>query len=76
MFHRYQEELKTFNAVDFDDLLILAVRLLDEFPDIRTKWENRFEFIMVDEFQDTNRLQLDIVRQLGEVAPKRLCRWR
>jgi DNA helicase II / ATP-dependent DNA helicase PcrA len=66
VFLRYQEELKTFNAVDFDDLLILAVQLLDEFPDVRSKWANRFEFIMVDEFQDTNRLQLDLVRQLGE----------
>jgi DNA helicase-2/ATP-dependent DNA helicase PcrA len=65
VFLRYQEELKTFNAVDFDDLLILAVRLLDEYPDVRVKWENRFEFIMVDEFQDTNSLQLDLVRQLG-----------
>src|ERR1700676_3255588 len=65
LFQRYQEELKTFNAVDFDDLLVLVVRLLDEFPDIRTKWANRFEFIMVDEFQDTNSEQLDLVRQLG-----------
>jgi DNA helicase II / ATP-dependent DNA helicase PcrA len=66
VFLRYQEELKTFNAVDFDDLLILAVQLLDEFPEVRNKWANRFEFIMVDEFQDTNRLQLDLVRQLAE----------
>jgi DNA helicase-2/ATP-dependent DNA helicase PcrA len=65
VFQRYQEELKTFNAVDFDDLLILAVRLLDEFSDVRSNWEERFEFIMVDEFQDTNRLQFDLVRQLG-----------
>jgi DNA helicase-2/ATP-dependent DNA helicase PcrA len=65
VFQRYQEELRTFNAVDFDDLLILAVRLLDEYPEVRIKWENRFEFIMVDEFQDTNRLQLDLVRRLG-----------
>ena len=65
LFHRYQEELKTLNAVDFDDLLILAVRLLDEFPEIRAKWTDRFEYIMVDEFQDTNAVQLDLVRQLG-----------
>ncbi len=65
LFHRYQEELKTLNAVDFDDLLILAVRLLDEFPDVRAKWTDRFEYIMVDEFQDTNGVQLDLVRQLG-----------
>jgi DNA helicase II / ATP-dependent DNA helicase PcrA len=66
VFRRYQEELKTFNAVDFDDLLILAVQLLNEFPEVQSKWANRFEFIMVDEFQDTNRLQLDLVRQLAE----------
>ncbi len=66
VFLRYQEELKTFNAVDFDDLLILAVQLLEEFPEVRNKWANRFEFIMVDEFQDTNRLQLDLVRHLAE----------
>jgi DNA helicase II / ATP-dependent DNA helicase PcrA len=65
VFLRYQEELKTFNAVDFDDLLVLVVRLLDEFPEVRTKWADRFEFIMVDEFQDTNSVQLDLVRQLG-----------
>jgi DNA helicase II / ATP-dependent DNA helicase PcrA len=65
VFQRYQEELKTFNAVDFDDLLILAVQLLDEYPEVRSKWENRYEFVMVDEFQDTNRLQFDLVRQLG-----------
>jgi DNA helicase-2/ATP-dependent DNA helicase PcrA len=65
VFYRYQEQLKTFNAVDFDDLLILTVRLLDEFTDVRIKWENRFEFVMVDEFQDTNRLQFELVRQLA-----------
>jgi DNA helicase II / ATP-dependent DNA helicase PcrA len=72
VFQRDEEELKTFNAVDFDDLLVLVVRLLDEFPDLRTKWANRFEFIMVDEFQDTNSVQLDLVRQLGE-AHRNVC---
>ncbi len=65
VFHRYQEALKTYNAVDFDDLLILAVRLLAEFPDVREHWQLKYEFIMVDEFQDTNRLQLDLVLVLG-----------
>jgi DNA helicase II / ATP-dependent DNA helicase PcrA len=67
VFHRYQEELKTLNAVDFDDLLVLTVRLLDKFIEVRTKWVNRFAFIMIDEFQDTNRLQLELVHQLGGV---------
>jgi len=63
--HRYQEELKALNVVDFDDLLILTVRLLDEHEEIREKWVKRFEFVMVDEFQDTNSLQMQLVRQLG-----------
>ncbi len=61
----YQADLKTFNAVDFDDLLILAVRLLEEFPALQKKWQSRFSFLLVDEFQDTNRLQLDLVRHLA-----------
>jgi superfamily I DNA/RNA helicase len=65
VFHRYQEALKTYNAVDFDDLLILAVRLLAEFPDVREHWQQKYEFVMVDEFQDTNRLQLDLILLLG-----------
>jgi DNA helicase II / ATP-dependent DNA helicase PcrA len=65
VFHRYQEALKTYNAVDFDDLLILAVRVLTEFPCVREHRQQKYEFIMVDEFQDTNRLQLDLVLLLG-----------
>jgi superfamily I DNA/RNA helicase len=65
VYHRYQEELKAANAVDFDDLLTLAVRLLAEYPDVRQKWRDRFRYIMVDEFQDTNRLQLELVNLLG-----------
>ncbi|MBV8816669.1 MAG: UvrD-helicase domain-containing protein [Verrucomicrobia bacterium] len=65
VFHRYQEELKAANAVDFDDLLILTVRLFEEYVDTAEKWQNRYRYIMVDEFQDTNRLQLELVRYLG-----------
>ncbi|MBV8586885.1 MAG: UvrD-helicase domain-containing protein, partial [Verrucomicrobia bacterium] len=65
VYHRYQEELKVANAVDFDDLLTLAVRLLAEYPDVRQKWRDRFQSIMVDEFQDTNTLQLELVNLLG-----------
>lgn len=65
VFHRYQEALKTYNAVDFDDLLILAVRLLTEFRDVQEYWQQKHEFVMVDEFQDTNRLQLDLVLLLA-----------
>src|SRR5262245_49389768 len=67
VFHRYQQELKTLNALDFDDLLLLAVRLLEEFPEVLAGWERRFEFIMVDEFQDTNQLQMELIRKLARV---------
>jgi DNA helicase-2/ATP-dependent DNA helicase PcrA len=64
VYARYQAELKTLNALDFDDLLVLAVRLLAEHPDVRERWQRRFQFLMVDEFQDTNRLQLELISHL------------
>lgn len=62
VYRTYQKELKQLNAVDFDDLLILAVRGLEENPDIRREWQRRYRFIMVDEFQDTNHLQMSLLR--------------
>ncbi|MCB1231002.1 MAG: UvrD-helicase domain-containing protein [Verrucomicrobiae bacterium] len=64
VYRAYQRELKQLNAVDFDDLLLLAVKVLEEHPDARKHWQRRFRFIMVDEFQDTNSLQLNLVRLL------------
>ncbi|MGV3533443.1 MAG: ATP-dependent helicase [Chthoniobacteraceae bacterium] len=61
VFAKYQAELKTLNAVDFDDLLLLTVKLLAEHADVRQLWQDKFNYIMVDEFQDTNRLQLELV---------------
>jgi DNA helicase II / ATP-dependent DNA helicase PcrA len=66
VFARYQQELKNLNAVDFDDLLLLAVKLLDEHADLREKWQEHFRYLMVDEFQDTNRLQLNLVSLLAK----------
>ncbi|MBA2270975.1 MAG: UvrD-helicase domain-containing protein [Chthoniobacterales bacterium] len=66
VFRRYRDELKTANAVDFDDLLLLTVQLLNEHPDVRQRWRERFRYLMVDEFQDTNRLQLELVRLLAD----------
>ncbi|MFZ0503931.1 MAG: UvrD-helicase domain-containing protein [Chthoniobacterales bacterium] len=65
VFHRYQEDLKAANAVDFDDLLILTVGLFEQHSDVAQKWQNRFLYVMVDEFQDTNRLQLELILYLG-----------
>ena len=66
VFRRYRDELKTANAVDFDDLLLLTVQLLNEHPDVRQRWRERFRYLMVDEFQDTNKLQLELVRLLAD----------
>ncbi|MDX6765922.1 MAG: UvrD-helicase domain-containing protein [Candidatus Methylacidiphilales bacterium] len=65
VYRRYQEECKARNAVDFDDLLLLMVDLLEGFPEVRGELRARHRFLMVDEYQDTNRLQFDIVRQLA-----------
>src|SRR3954470_14490074 len=66
VFARYTHELKTANAVDFDDLLLLTVKLLNEHPEVRERWRERFRYLMVDEFQDTNKLQLELVRLLAD----------
>ncbi|MFN2477021.1 MAG: ATP-dependent helicase [Chthoniobacterales bacterium] len=66
VFSRYRDELKTANAVDFDDLLLLTVQLLDQHADVRQRWRERFRYLMIDEFQDTNRLQLELVRLLAD----------
>jgi superfamily I DNA/RNA helicase len=65
VFARYNADLKTLNAVDFDDLLLLTVKLLNEHGEVRERWQRRFRYLMVDEFQDTNRLQLDLVALLA-----------
>jgi len=61
----YEEVLRRGAAVDFDDLLLLAVKVLREHPDVRAAWNNRFQYIMVDEFQDTNSAQEELVRLLA-----------
>jgi superfamily I DNA/RNA helicase len=66
VFARYQADLKTLNAVDFDDLLLLTVKLLSEHADVQQKWQQRYKYLMVDEFQDTNRLQLELVSLLAD----------
>ncbi len=66
VFSRYQADLKTLNAVDFDDLLLLAVKLLSEHADVQERWQQKFKYLMVDEFQDTNRLQLELVTLLAD----------
>ncbi len=60
----YQRELRARNALDFDDLLVLAEQVLREHREARDFWRERFRYVTVDEFQDTNGLQMDLLMQL------------
>ena len=60
----YQNELRAQNAVDFDDLLLLGERVLRECSKVREFWQDKFQHITVDEFQDTNNLQMKLLQQL------------
>ncbi len=73
VYARYNRELHALNAMDFDDLLIQAVKLLTEHEGVREKWRSRFRHMLVDEFQDTNRLQLDLVTLLSAGDPPNIC---
>jgi DNA helicase-2/ATP-dependent DNA helicase PcrA len=62
----YQRKLAASNAVDFDDMLMLTVQILENFPDARKKWQNAFRYVMVDEYQDTNHAQYRLLQLLAE----------
>jgi DNA helicase-2/ATP-dependent DNA helicase PcrA len=62
---RYQETLAAAHALDFDDLLLRAVRLLEENPAVKEAYRQKFEYVLVDEYQDTNRAQYELVRHLA-----------
>ncbi len=60
----YQRALRAFNAVDFDDLILLPVQLFRSSPEILDRWQNRIRHLLVDEYQDTNLSQYELVKQL------------
>ncbi len=62
---RYEERLRANNAMDFDDILLNMIRLLQRYPEILQKYRERFRYIMVDEYQDTNRAQYTAIRMLA-----------
>ena len=64
IYTRYEEEKYKNFALDFDDLLLLTNRILENYPDIRTKWQNRIDHILIDEFQDTNDVEYKMVKYL------------
>jgi DNA helicase-2/ATP-dependent DNA helicase PcrA len=66
VFQLYEERLHKNNALDFDDLLIKTVRLLRDVLDVRERYNDRFKYLLVDEYQDTNQLQFGLIRLLTE----------
>ena len=62
----YQRRLFASNAVDFDDLLMLTVRVLEHFPEARERWQKAFRYVLVDEYQDTNHAQYRLLQLLAE----------
>jgi DNA helicase II / ATP-dependent DNA helicase PcrA len=65
IYERYDATLRNSNAVDFDDLLLWTVRLFNEHPNIRDRYSKRFEYVLIDEFQDTNQAQYDLVKHFA-----------
>lgn len=71
-YQEYQETLKKNNALDFDDLIRMTVMLFKQCPDVLEYYQNRFKYIMVDEYQDTNTAQFELIRLLA-MKHKNLC---
>ncbi len=65
VYSAYQKLLKANNAFDFDDLLLQVVALFDQHPEILEKYQEKFQYILIDEYQDTNKVQYKLTRQLG-----------
>ena len=66
IYDEYNELLKLYNAVDFDDLIVLPIKLFKEKPEVLEKYRKRYRYIMVDEFQDTSKIQYDLVYLLAK----------
>ena len=72
IYGRYQQMLKDANALDFDDIILLTVKLFQQFPEVLQKYQRRYRYIMVDEYQDTNHAQYLLVSLLA-AAHGNLC---
>ncbi|MEE3314656.1 MAG: UvrD-helicase domain-containing protein [Treponema sp.] len=66
LYEGYQEGLKLYNAVDFDDLITLPIKLFREHPDVLSQYKDRYRYIMVDEFQDTSHQQYELMHLLSD----------
>ncbi|MEG4008287.1 DNA helicase PcrA [Microcoleus sp. Pol11C1] len=77
VYSRYQDALAANNALDFDDLILVPVKLLSQNEQVLNYWHKKFCHILVDEYQDTNRTQYDLIRMLvtNNVDPKKFDKW-
>lgn len=66
IYEEYQKQLKANDAMDFDDMLVKTVELFQKFPEVLLSWQERFRYIMVDEYQDTNAVQFEFIRLLAQ----------
>lgn len=64
LYARYQTQLRAYNALDFDDLIMIPTLLLNSHAEVRERWQNRFRYMLVDEYQDTNTSQYQLVKLL------------
>ena len=65
IYEEYQKDLETANSLDFDDLLLLPFMLFTKHPEILIKWQQKFDYILVDEAQDTNWIQFELMKMLS-----------
>lgn len=66
---RYQQHMRAYNALDFDDLILVPTLLFKHFPEVRQRWQNKIRYLLVDEYQDTNASQYELVKLIaGERA--------
>lgn len=72
IYYRYQTKLRKNNAVDFDDIILNTVKILSENPDVLSKYQDKFRYILVDEYQDTNNSQYLLINLLAQVN-RNLC---
>jgi ATP-dependent DNA helicase Rep len=64
VYEKYARSMKAYNAVDFDDLILIPTLLLRDNPEVREKWQNKIRYLLVDEYQDTNTSQYELIKHL------------
>ena len=64
-YQRYHQHMKAYNALDFDDLILIPTLLLKHYPEVRERWQKKIRYLLVDEYQDTNASQYEMVKQIA-----------